>query len=134
MPYPARYIPVRASDPWPPIVDDAKASSEDLRALEAYRFRAERFRELDVPVLLQIGSESPRHLYVTELLAALLPDVRVGVLQVQAHEGMTTAPDLYAQSVIRFFLESAARKTPGTRIGAGKTGGAPADRMRHSRV
>jgi pimeloyl-ACP methyl ester carboxylesterase len=65
-------------------------------------FQPERFRELDVPVLLQIGSESPRDLYVTDALAAILPDVRIDVLQGQAHEGMTTAPESYAEAVIRF--------------------------------
>lgn len=53
-------------------------------------------------MLLQIGSESPRDLYVTDALAAILPDVRIDVLQGQAHEGMTTAPESYAEAVIRF--------------------------------
>jgi pimeloyl-ACP methyl ester carboxylesterase len=55
-------------------------------------------------VLLQIGSESPRDLYVTDALAAALPNARIEVLPGQAHEGMTTAPEMYAESVTKFLL------------------------------
>ncbi len=96
---------VRASALWPPIVRDAKASLGDIRALARYCFDAERWRGLDVPVLLQIGSESPRHLFVTDALAAMLPNARVEVLSGQAHEGMTTAPEMYVEAVESFLLD-----------------------------
>jgi pimeloyl-ACP methyl ester carboxylesterase len=96
---------LRTTELWPPIIADAEASLGDLRALSRYDFNAERFRELRVPVMLQIGTESPRALYVTDALAAVLPDVRVEELPGQAHEGMTTAPKLYAEAVSRFLLE-----------------------------
>ena len=95
---------LRTTALWPPILADAQASLGDLRALSRYDFRAERFRELRVPVLLQIGTESPRDLYVTDALAAVLPDVRIEALPGQAHEGMTTAPQMYAEAVTRFLL------------------------------
>jgi hypothetical protein len=95
---------VRASALWPPIVADAKASLGDLRGLNRYDFRADRFRKLRLPVVLQIGTESPRHLYVTDALAAVLTDVRIQELAGQAHEGMTTAPELYAEAVSRVLL------------------------------
>ena len=69
-----------------------------------YKFEAERYHTLDMPVLLQIGSESPRDLYVTDALAAVLPNASIGVLAGQAHEGMTTAPGTYAEAVTRFLL------------------------------
>lgn len=93
---------LRGSELWAPIIADAPASLNDLRALSRYEFSADRFRDLHVPVLLQIGSESPRTLYATDALAAVLPDARIDVLAGQAHEGMTTAPALYAESVLRF--------------------------------
>jgi pimeloyl-ACP methyl ester carboxylesterase len=96
---------LRTTELWPPIIADAEASLGDLRALSRYDFNAERFRELRVPVMLQIGTESPRDLYVTDALAAVLPDVRIQELPGQAHEGMTTAPKLYAEAVSRFLLE-----------------------------
>ena len=96
---------LRTSALWPPIVADAKATLGDLRALKRYRFDAERWRSLHVPVLLQIGSESPRHLYVTDALAAALPHARVEALQDQAHEGMTTAPEMYGEAIVRFWRD-----------------------------
>lgn len=95
---------LRATKLWPPIVGDAAASLRDLRALSRYDFKAERFRDLRVPVLLQVGTESPRDLYVTDALAAVLPDARIQELPGQAHEGMTTAPEMYAEAVSRFLL------------------------------
>jgi pimeloyl-ACP methyl ester carboxylesterase len=95
---------LRATELWPPIIADAEASLGDLRALSRYNFTAERFRDLRVPVMLQIGTESPRDLYVTDALAAVLPDVRIEELPGQAHEGMTTAPKMYAEAVSRFLL------------------------------
>jgi pimeloyl-ACP methyl ester carboxylesterase len=92
---------VRASDLWPPIVADAPATLGDLRAIAAYAFDARRFAGLDLPVVLQIGSESPRDLYVTDALAAVLPRVEIDTLAGQAHEAMTTAPELYARATIR---------------------------------
>jgi pimeloyl-ACP methyl ester carboxylesterase len=95
---------LRATELWPPIIADAAASLGDLRALSRYDFNAERFRDLRVPVLLQVGTESPRDLYTTDALADVLPDVRVEELHGQAHEGMTTAPVMYAEAVSRFLL------------------------------
>ena len=93
---------LRETGLWPPILADARASLGDLRALGRYEFDAGRYRHLQLPVLLQVGTESPRDLYVTDALAAALPDARVEELQGQAHEGMTTAPEQYVQSVSRF--------------------------------
>ena len=95
---------LRATELWAPIIADAEASLGDLRALSRYDFKAARFRELRVPVMLQIGTESPRDLYVTDALAAVLDDVRIEELPGQAHEGMTTAPKMYAEAVSRFLL------------------------------
>jgi pimeloyl-ACP methyl ester carboxylesterase len=91
---------------WPPIIADARASLGDIRAIMAHRFEPAHYRHLAVPTLLQTGSDSPRELYVTDALAAALPDAHIQVLHGQAHEGMTTAPDLYASAVTEFFLES----------------------------
>ncbi|MGH7960937.1 MAG: alpha/beta fold hydrolase [Candidatus Binatia bacterium] len=95
---------LRSTELWLSILADAEASLGDLRALSRYDFKAERFRELRVPVMLQVGTESPRDLYVTDALAAVLPNVRIQELPGQAHEGMTTAPRMYAEAVSRFLL------------------------------
>ena len=95
---------LRATELWPPIIADAEASLGDLRALSRYDFKAERFGVLRVPVMLQIGTESHRDLYVTDALAAVLSIVHIEELPGQAHEGMTTAPKMYAEAVSRFLL------------------------------
>ncbi len=93
---------LRNSVHWPPILADAPATLGDLQVLHRYKFLPERFRQLTVPVLLQVGTESPRDLYVTDALASVLPHACIEELPGQAHEGMTTAPALYAESVMRF--------------------------------
>ena len=93
---------LRGSPDWPSIVADAPASLGDLRAVARYAFTPERFQTLPMPVLLQIGSESPADFYVTDALATVLPDVAIGRLEGQAHEGMTTAPEQYARALCRF--------------------------------
>jgi pimeloyl-ACP methyl ester carboxylesterase len=97
---------LRSSELWPPTVSDAPASMHDIIALKKYDFDAARYRDVDMDVLLQTGSESPRDLYVTDALAAALPRAAIGVLPGQAHEGMTTAPDMYLEAVRTFLLES----------------------------
>lgn len=89
---------------WKHILDDAPASLQDLCALVKHPFEAKDFRDLSMPVLLQIGTESPPELYATKALAAVIADVRLGPLKGQAHEAMTTAPREYAEAV-RHFLE-----------------------------
>jgi pimeloyl-ACP methyl ester carboxylesterase len=96
---------LRVTELWAPIIADAKASLGDLRAIASYRFRPGQYHDLQVPVLLQIGSQSPRDLYVTDALAAVLPTAQIQVLPGQAHEGMTTAPELYAEAVTEFLME-----------------------------
>ena len=95
---------LRATGLWPPIVADAPASLGDLRALIAHRFDAGSYRGLPMPVCLQVGSESHHDLYVTDALAAVLPHARLQELKGQAHEGMTTAPEMYAKAVTEFLL------------------------------
>jgi pimeloyl-ACP methyl ester carboxylesterase len=95
---------LRPTELWAPVVADAEASLQDLRALSRYDFSPERFRGLRIPVLLQIGAESPRHLYATDALGAALPAACIQELKGQAHEAMTSAPKMYAECVTRFLL------------------------------
>ena len=89
---------------WASWLADAEATLNDQRALVNHRFDAERYRLLGMPVLLLVGSESQRDLYVTDALAAVLPDVRIVALEGQAHEGVTTAPELFVDAVSEFLL------------------------------
>jgi pimeloyl-ACP methyl ester carboxylesterase len=111
---PAEDVAALQSTPdWAPWIADAEASLNDMRAVVRYTFTPERFRTLAMPVLLLVGSESPRELYVTDALAATLPDVRVVPLEGQAHEGMTTAPELFVETVAPFLVnEQVGAKRP----------------------
>lgn len=93
---------LHASAAWNDIVADAEPSLGDIRALDHYPFRAEDFGHLRMPVLLQIGSESPRTFFVTDALAEVLTDVRIETFPGQAHEAMVAAPAMYVESVSRF--------------------------------
>lgn len=95
---------LRASPGWEIWTSDAAASLHDLRAVVAYRFDVNRFRGLEMPVLLLIGGESPRELYLTDALAAALPNARIHVLEGQAHEGMTTAPEQFVEAISEALL------------------------------
>lgn len=95
---------MRASEDWSAITADAEATLHDVRAMCRYDFNADRFHDLRLPVLLQVGTESPRENFVTDALAEALPEVSIDELDGQAHEGMQTAPELYAGSVVRFLL------------------------------
>jgi pimeloyl-ACP methyl ester carboxylesterase len=93
---------IRASPFWTIWTADAKPTLNDLRAVINYRFDATRFQALAMPVLFLIGTESPRDIYLTDALAAVLPDARIIELEGQAHEGMTTAPAQFVDAVARF--------------------------------
>jgi pimeloyl-ACP methyl ester carboxylesterase len=90
------------SPDWAPWIADAKATLGDLRALIRHTFTPDRFRALAMPVLLLVGSESPRDLYLSDAVAEAVRDVRVLALDGQAHEGMTTAPELFVESIVPF--------------------------------
>lgn len=101
---PAEIAEIRATPFWDVWTEDAQATTHDLTAANAYRFDANRFRALAIPTLLLIGAESPRELYVTDALAATLPDARIHALAGQAHEGMTTAPEQFVDAIAEFLL------------------------------
>ncbi|MFN0070618.1 MAG: alpha/beta fold hydrolase [Chloroflexota bacterium] len=101
---PAEVEEISVSPFWDVWVADARATLNDLRALVRYSFDAAKYQSLSMPVSLLIGTESPRDLYVTDALAAVLPDVRIALLEGQAHEGMTTAPAQFVDTVSEFLI------------------------------
>ena len=103
---------LRTSEHWPPILADASATLGDLRALSRYQCSVERFAGLRMPVQLQVGTASPRHLYLTDALAAVLPGAHIATFAGQAHEAMTNAPALYAPTVAGFLLDDTTESPP----------------------
>jgi hypothetical protein len=69
-----------------------------------------------MPVLLRACSESPRENYVTDPLAAVLPDATVVALEGTAHEGMTMVPEPFVRRVSEFLLDQKQDQTTRFRI------------------
>jgi pimeloyl-ACP methyl ester carboxylesterase len=101
----ADVLGIRATPAWQVWTADAEATLHDLRALSRHRLDVARYGTLDMPVQLLVGTRSPREIYVTDALAAVLPDARITELDGQAHEGMTTAPAQFVAAISRFLLD-----------------------------
>jgi pimeloyl-ACP methyl ester carboxylesterase len=101
---------LRASPDWAPWIADAPATLNDLLALVRHTIVPERYQALTMPVQLLVGTESPRDLYLTDMLDATLPNARVVELSGQAHEGMTTAPQLFVDAVTPFLVTKDGRR------------------------
>lgn len=98
----AQVAALRADPSWPARLASAHTALREM-ADGDYRFDPERFRGLEVPVLLLIGETSPASLTAPSLaLHAALPDSRITVLKGQGHIAMTTAPEVVLQAVLDF--------------------------------
>ncbi|HEX4999830.1 MAG TPA: alpha/beta hydrolase [Terriglobia bacterium] len=99
----ADFEAARISPGWPDRLAAAHTLPREMRALENYRFDAERFSELRVPTLLLLGGESPDFFKAgIDLLSRTLPNSHVVILPGQRHAAITTAPGLFAAKVIAF--------------------------------
>ena len=94
---------MRLQPAWSARVDAAHTIPRELRAVKEYRFDPERFRDLDVPVLLLSGEASPPALVrAAEVVHDTLSNSRLVVLPGQGHAAMDTATELFVDEVIRF--------------------------------
>jgi pimeloyl-ACP methyl ester carboxylesterase len=67
-------------------------------------FKPDRFKNLNIPILLMLGGEShPLYADFIKQLDAALPNSRIVVMPGQQHVAMNTAPDLFVAEVLRFF-------------------------------
>lgn len=92
---------------WPAMVADGPATFADIRALVGCQFDPAHYASLTMPVLLLVGSESPRDNYATDALAAVLPDHRIVELQGQGHIAQAMAPQMFVDTVSSFLFGSA---------------------------
>ena len=73
----------------------------ELRAVEAYRFDAERFRALTVPTVLLDGDQSPDEIRLgVRLLDEVVPDSRLVTMPGVGHEAVETGPEIFAETVL----------------------------------
>ncbi len=100
---------LRRHPAWRARIEAAHTIPRELRAFNDYGADMSRLRELDVPVLLILGSETDERrrqmLEMFEGLASAFKDARVAVLPGQRHAAHQTAPSLFA-STIREFLST----------------------------
>ena len=101
---PAEQLELMRSLPaWRARVRAAATIPRELRAHNAYAFLPETFRDVGVPVLMLLGSESPPFFRAAlERVQAAVPSAQLVVLAGQQHAAIDTAPDLFAREVIAF--------------------------------
>lgn len=79
---------------------------QDARAHEQYTFKPKRFRDLDFPMLLMVGSDSPAWAHESaEAIGSALPYSHIVVMAGQQHIAMDTAPDLFVHEVTQFLKQ-----------------------------
>lgn len=94
---------LKQSPAWPSRIAAAHTIPRELRAINEYGTDMEKFRTLDVPTLLLIGSEAlTRRRQMFEMLANLLPNARLVELTGQGHAANQTAPHLLAEAIKTF--------------------------------
>ncbi|MDA0240186.1 MAG: alpha/beta hydrolase [Proteobacteria bacterium] len=91
---------------WPLWLGMAHTIARELVTARAYRFKAERFTVLDLPVCLLVGGESPDHMRASvERAHQAIKGAKMVELEGQQHIAMTTAPELVASAITHFLLE-----------------------------
>jgi len=92
---------LRASASWPALVETAGTLPRELRSVERYRFRPERFAGLRAPTLLLSGDQSPQPvLDAVRLANRALPGSRVVTMAGVGHEAVETGPDTFVTTVL----------------------------------
>lgn len=92
---------------WQTRVAAAHTIPRELRAVKAYRFDPERFRDLGVPTMLLSGGASPAaFLKAAEAVDEALPDSNIVVMPGQGHAAMDTGTDLFTAEVLHFLTDA----------------------------
>jgi pimeloyl-ACP methyl ester carboxylesterase len=96
---------VRAQPSWPARVAAAHTVPREGRAFAEVEFDPVQAAQINEPILLLIGSESPVWGPQATIVAAALPDARIAVLDGQGHVADLLAPELVAEKLIPFLRE-----------------------------
>lgn len=91
---------------WPLWLGMAHTIARELVTARAYRFKAERFAGLELPVCVLVGGDSPDHMRASvERAQGAIKGANMVELPGQQHIAMTTAPDLVASAITHFLLD-----------------------------
>lgn len=94
---------LRTMPAWAGSVAAAHTIPRELRCSDQYGANPAAIQSISVPTLFLLGSESPVSFHhTTEILQTWLPSSQVVLLHGQQHSAMLTAPDLFAQEILRF--------------------------------
>lgn len=96
----------QAAPGWPVSVATAHTIPRECEIVDGYTFDSKRFRSMQTPTLLFVGSDSPPPQHdIAATIHAALPQSRIVLLPGELHSALTTAPDLFAREVLKFFTE-----------------------------
>lgn len=97
---------LRSLPVWQARVAAAHTTPREMKASENYTFVPGRFKDLQIPVLLLLGGDSPMFFRkAIEAVHEALPNSRIVVMPGQQHAAMNTAPELFATEVLKFLSE-----------------------------
>lgn len=89
---------------WSARIAAAHTIPRELREVNKYVFKSERFSRIAIPVLLLLGGDSPAFLGEgINAVHAAIPSSRVTIMPGQRHIAMDTAPAVFLREVIGFF-------------------------------
>ena len=91
---------------WASQAEAAHTIPRELRQSHCYAPDLSALKQVIVPTLFLLGSDSPSFFrQTTEALSAHLPNSQIVILPGQQHSAMLTAPELFANEIIRFLKQ-----------------------------
>jgi pimeloyl-ACP methyl ester carboxylesterase len=99
----------QASPRWSESVTTAHTVPRECKVVDGYTFDPKRFRGMQTPTLLLVGSDSPAPQHgIAATVQAALPQGRIVLLPGEQHWALNTAPDLLVREAVKFFTETPA--------------------------
>jgi pimeloyl-ACP methyl ester carboxylesterase len=100
-------LTLQASQGWATLITEAHTVYRELRAVAAYVFADHIMQNLCTPTLLLLGSDSPPRRYrIANTLKNALPNSQLVLLDGQQHSAVRTTPELLADKIIAFTIQS----------------------------
>lgn len=91
---------------WQPMIDCVHTLPRELRSVNAFTFDAARYRRLDVPTVLLVGTDSPAELQLgVGLVRDAVDSACVVTMRGVDHEAVTTGPDVLTATLMDLLIE-----------------------------
>lgn len=93
-------------DAWEARLANVPTLPRELRTETGYRFEPDRFKNMQTPTLLLVGSDSPsREMKHAKGVADALPFGHIVEIEGQQHAAMYTVPELFVEIILGFLQE-----------------------------